>query len=110
MAGKYFFYQRSSDFLHAIHKSTLDEDDIDRILQITNSVRTELERYKTAITARQLAAKPSESDSPEPNTSPFFAELAKMVLSMYAAKPYAIMYGPLRRHHLLDSLRRREPK
>lgn len=114
IAGKYLFYGRSSAFLLAIHKRTLDEHDLEKILEITDSIETDLKRYKSEISAReQVSNGENNSDgsaSPESATSPYFPELAKMVLSMYAAKPYAIMYGPLRRHGLLHLLRRRQPK
>lgn len=114
IAGKYLFYERSSAFLLAIHKRTLDEHDLEKILEITDSIETDLQRYKSEISAREQVSNGENNSngcaSPESAASPYFPELAEMVLSMYAAKPYAIMYGPLRRHGLLNLLRQRRPK
>ncbi|KAK5167509.1 uncharacterized protein LTR77_007208 [Saxophila tyrrhenica] len=106
VAGKFEFYRRMSDFLHLLHNDSLNESDLDRLLETIHENQTDLyarrERVATVV-------QDSITDGEPASGAAIFAKLTKMCLSMFAAKPFAVMYGPVRRHGLLQKLFEKEP-
>lgn len=111
VAGKINFYCRASEFLHILHNNTITRQGLDEVLKITDSIQREMSTRATRISELEQAF--SENLNLEAHDSshlrqtelePKLARFSKIVLSMLAAKPYAIMYGPLRRHKLLTEV------
>lgn len=117
LGGKFEFYRNAGDFLHSMHNNLLCEKALDELLQITRRIQQELHSRREQITSI-LQASRAEIDLRQVGgdrlsgveTMSVQAQFTKMVLSMLAAKPYAVMYGPVRRHELLGKLREKEPK
>jgi hypothetical protein len=116
-AGKNSFYKNASEFLHILHSNSLCKEDINSILCITQRIRDDVEARKAEIDAIQQAPErhlpPGEEDIEgisRNESNPVFGQFTKTILSMLAAKPYAIMYGSLKRHNLLSYLREKEPE
>lgn len=106
-----------SDFLRLLNGYRITEADINDILGITRKVKQDMEMRKRQIArVANLAQEPwaGQSMSSEQlratESSPVLASFATSVLSMLAARPYAIMYGPLRQHGLLPHLKVKEPR
>lgn len=117
IAAKYRYYASASEFLHEIHKDTLEESDLDTILALAHDIRKQMESYKDQIITKQreveehvLMNHTANGGAIYKEPIPFLAELSKNVLSMFAAKPFAFMYGSLRKHNLLGHLLAREPQ
>ncbi|KAI7316369.1 hypothetical protein KC315_g10795 [Hortaea werneckii] len=123
VGGRYAFYHHTSTFLRLINNHQVTEADVDKTLQITQEIHRQMEDHKKHILnlSRSLQAPdhpPSSTPSPSPShqqlhraqSNRLLALLAIRVLTMLAAKPFAIMYGPLRKHHLLKYLLQKEPE
>ena len=121
VGGRFEFYRNACDFLHLLHNDKVTEADLDELIAIARRNETELGSRRDLITSMLQGGTPSiandgrEIDYGRPTTdcvpaSQVLAQFTKMVLSMLAAKPYAVMYGPLRRHGLLTPLRNKVPK
>lgn len=110
-AAKHDFYRRSRDLLHGLHSDNLGEADLDNLIAITRSIQEMLESQRAQIEAVAIMD-PGDPIFPESTglTLDTFAQFAKLVLSMLAAKPFSVMYGPLRESGLLHALRARVPK
>jgi hypothetical protein len=120
VGGRYTFYHQTSELLRIINSHRVTEANVDDVLKITQEIRHDMERRKNQIAQLAQIANFSQESwigqpmSPEElrqiQSSPVLASLANSVLSMLAAKPYAIMYGPLRQHGMLSYLKEREPR
>lgn len=117
VGGKFSFYKSSSEFLHLLHSNRLSRKDLDEILAITRGIKEDMEDRKAQITSIEQAlgntSQLRDSDNAalqQTESNPILGQFTKTLLSMFAAKPYAIMYGPLQRHKLLSYLREQEPK
>ncbi|KAI7361790.1 hypothetical protein KC354_g7817 [Hortaea werneckii] len=123
VGGRYAFYHHTSTFLRLINNHQVTEADVDKTLQITQEIHRQMEGHKKHILnlSRSLQTPdhpPSATPSPSPShqqlhraqSNRLLALFAIRVLTMLAAKPYAIMYGPLRKHHLLKYLLQKEPE
>lgn len=115
--GKFFFYKKSGELLRLLHSNRLSKEDIDGILTITREIQDDVNARQAQIAAveqnvdnaDQLPG--NESAALERTQSnPILRQFTSILLSMFAAKPYAIMYGPIRRHNLLPYLQEKEPK
>lgn len=117
VAGHFEFYHQSKALLHKLHRNNLTESDLDEIIAITRKIgETLLTRKKQLQSATQLhhssftqAGPTCFQNYPLVNTS-IFTQFADIVLSMLAAKPFAVMYGPFRRQGLLHALRAKVPE
>jgi hypothetical protein len=117
IGGKNSFYNSAGEFLHSLHSNTLCEEDVDHLLQITQRIRDDVEARKSQIDSIQheleSVMQPSQDDIEtlaRNESNPVLGQFTKTILSMLAAKPYAIMYGSLKRHGLLPYLREKEPR
>jgi hypothetical protein len=106
-----------SEFLRLLNSHSITEADVDNILRIAHDIGQEVHKRKDEISRAansSLVTEPTQPISLEQlrniESSPVLASFAKSVLSMLAAKPYAIMYGPLRQHGLLTYSQAREPR
>lgn len=117
VGGKYRFYGVAGEFLHLLNQCSLKKVDVDSILKMTKRIREELASREAQITTIEQRIVSQDADNGsnsqeyrhiESNMS--LGAFTRMVLSMLAAKPYAVMYGPLRRHGLLPYLRQKEPE
>jgi hypothetical protein len=92
--------------VHLLHSNHLSENDLDQLLVITKNNQLDLytrrDRIAIAVQGSMINGQPASG-------SAVFSKFTKMVISMMAAKPFAVMYGPLRRHGLLAKLREKEP-
>jgi hypothetical protein len=106
VGGRFEFYRLSGRFLRILHGNTISEQDLDELLEITRAIQGDLysrrERIAMIMTAASNGGRALEG-------SAVLSKFSKMVMSMLAAKPYAVMYGPLRRHGLLGKLHEKEP-
>ena len=104
--GRFEFYRLSGRFLRILHGNIITERDLDELLEITRAIQGDLysrrERIAMIMTAASNGGRALEG-------SAVLSKFSKMVMSMLAAKPYAVMYGPLRRHGLLGKLHDKEP-
>lgn len=117
IGGKFNFFKKASDLLRLLHSNRLSRKDLDDVLAQVREIRDDMEARKAQITAIEQALENSnqlrDSDNEalqRTESNPLLGQFTKTLLSMFAAKPYAIMYGPLQRHKLLPYLREKEPK
>lgn len=116
-AGKFDFYRQSRDLLSKLYSDSLFDTDLDGLIEITRSIRENLESRKAQIATLStgnlqnsiFTDREGSQDSPMPEVDKF-ARFADTVLSMLAAKPFSVMFGPLRRQGLLHRLAERVPK
>lgn len=117
VGGRYTFYHHMSDLLRIVNGYHVTESDVDELLRIASIIKRELESRKEEILS--IAWQPQEARVGQPITSdeiqgiqlsPQLASFANKVLTMLAAKPFAIMYGPLKQHGLLSYLKSKESK
>lgn len=106
VGGRFEFYRLSGRFLRILYTSVIMEKDLDELLEIIRAIQGDLysrrERIALIMTAATGSGKALEG-------SAVLSKFSKMLISMLAAKPYAVMYGPLRRHSLLEKLQGEEP-
>jgi hypothetical protein len=105
IGGRFEFYRLSGKFLRILHSNVITERDLDELLEITRAIQGDLYSRRERIAMIMTAA---SAGGRAPEGSPVLSKFSKMVMSMLAAKPYAVMYGPLRRHGLLGKLREKE--
>ncbi|KAK8192474.1 hypothetical protein M8818_007642 [Zalaria obscura] len=117
IGGKYNFYKRASELLHLLHSTFLSESEIDNVLRIANTIDAEMNARKESISAVEeillhQAQIPRNDDGAfrHAESNPVLAKFTKILLSLFAAKPYPIMFGPVRRHGLLPYLRQKQPE
>lgn len=117
VCGRYTFYHHMSDFLRLLNGPRITEAEVNSILYIAQVIGQDVQRRKTQILQAEnppQVAAPGRLMFPEQlrtiESSPVLASFAISVLSMLAAKPYAIMYGPLRQNGLLPYLKQKETK
>jgi hypothetical protein len=120
IGGRFAFYKRGNEILHLLHNSLLSEKDLDRILQITREIQSDMETRKEQIMEIEKLTNsngaPVTCDGTDidairhTESNAALAQFAKMLFALWAAKPYSVMYGPMRRHDLLPALRKKEPK
>lgn len=117
VGGRYAFYHHMSDFLRIVNNYHLTEASVDDILKITQEISNDMaKRIDEIAHIAQFSHEPwtAQPITPEElrggQSSPVLASLAVSVLSMLTARPYAIMYGPLRQHGLLPYLKQKEPR
>lgn len=117
--GKVEFYKNASKILHVIHSSRFVRQDLDDVLEIIYTSRSDLESRK-----QQISEIESTLQTPMPfmnghdemsilretQSNPVLARFAKAVLSLYMAKPYAIIQGPVRRQNLDAYLLEKDPE
>jgi hypothetical protein len=119
--GKVIFYKKANGFLHLLHSNTLTEPEVDAILSIVKSIGEEMGVCKQDIkhlesTLERESNDSFRSDPPNENalgraeSNLLFARFARMLLSLFAAKPYVIRYGPLRRHQASERVKEQLPK
>ena len=105
VGGRFEFYRLSGRFLRILHGNVITERDLDELLEITRAIQGDLysrrERIALIMTAASSSGRALEG-------SAVLSKFSKIVMSMLAAKPYAVMYGPLRRHGLLGKLHEKE--
>lgn len=106
IGGKFEFYRLTGRFLRLLHSNVMNERDLDEILEVTRIIQADLYSRRERIA---LIMQTATANGGAPEGAPVLSKLTKIVLSMLAAKPYAVMYGPVRRHGLLDKLREKEP-
>ena len=117
VGGKFEFYRTASDFLHKLHNNFLNERDLNELLDITAKIQNDLYSRRDHITSILNAFKgePTLGDVGGGSSSATveactLGHFTKMVLCMLAAKPFAVMFGPVRRHGLVEKLREKVPK
>lgn len=117
VGGRYNFYRQTSDFLRLLNSSRVTKHDVDEMLKIARYIGKDMARRREMILEQSqnaqepLAGRPNlHDDLRRAQSNPVLASFAMSVLSMLAAKPFAFMYGPLRRHDLLPYLREKEPE
>jgi hypothetical protein len=106
VSGKFEFYRRMGEFLQLLHNNFLTEKDLDQILEIVRANQRDMYSRREHVAN---AVQGSIIDGSPASGSAVFSKFTKMVISMMAAKPFAVMYGAIRRHGLLDKLREKEP-
>jgi hypothetical protein len=106
ISGRFEFYRRMEEFLHILHNNFLSENDLDKLLEIVKTNQMDMYNRREQVS---MAVQTSITDGSPASGSAEFSKFTKMVLSMMAAKPFAVMYGPVRRHGLIEKLREREP-
>lgn len=106
ISGKYAFYGRMGEFVHLLHSNFLSETDLHKLLDIVKNNQLDLYTRRDRIA---IAVQGSMIDGQPASGSAVFSKFTKMVISMMAAKPFAVMYGPIRRHGLLAKLKEKEP-
>ena len=117
IGGRFAFYKRGNEILHLLHSSLLSETDLDRILEITHAVKADMDsRREQIFLIEKLTTPPETCDGTDVDalrhteSNAALAQFAKMLFALWAAKPYSVMYGPMRRHGLLPALRKKEPR
>ena len=117
VGGRFSFYRHTCDFLRILNKPGVTTSDVDDILDLTRNIRQDMaQRREQILQMIQSSHGGSVEQSGSYNllhqaeSNPALAYFASLVLSMLAAKPFAIMYGPLRKQGLLSYLRSQEPK
>ena len=107
VAGKNSFYCHASEFMHILHSNRITQEQLRDVLIIIESIQTEMgariRRIREVDNAITSASTPIAAER-HPESDPRLVRFANIVLTMLAAKPFAIMYGPLRKHRLLDSV------
>ena len=106
VGGKFEFYRMTGKFLHILHKNVMNEEDLDELLEVTRTIQADLYSRRERIA---LIMETASANGGTPEGSAVLSKFSKMVMSMIAAKPYAVMYGPVRRHGLLAKLGEKEP-
>lgn len=117
IGGRFAFYKKGNEILHLLHSSLLSERDLDRILEITRDIKVDMDNRTEQISSiEQLHSSPESCDGSDidairhTESNAALAQFAKILFALWAAKPYSVMYGPMRRHNLLPALRKKEPK
>lgn len=117
IGGRFAFYKRGNEILHLLHSSLLSEADLDRILEITHTVKADMDsRREQILLIEKMTVPPETCDGTDVDalrhteSNAALAQFAKMLFALWAAKPYSVMYGPMRRHGLLPALRKKEPR
>lgn len=117
IGGRFAFYKRGNEILHLLHSSLLSETDLDRIREITHAVKADMDSRREQILLIEKLTTPQETcDGTDVDalrhteSNAALAQFAKMLFALWAAKPYSVMYGPMRRHGLLPALRKKEPR
>ncbi|GIZ48278.1 hypothetical protein CKM354_001134600 [Cercospora kikuchii] len=116
IGGRFAFYKRGNEILHLLHSSLLSEKDLDRILEITRAIKEDMDSRTEQI---HLIEKMTTTSGPcdgtdigalrQTESNAALAQFAKMLFALWAAKPYSVMYGPMRRQGLLPALRKKQP-
>lgn len=116
IGGRFAFYKRGNEILHLLHSSLLSEKDLDRILEITRAIKEDMDSRTEQI---HLIEKMTTTSEPcdgsdigalrQTESNAALAQFAKMLFALWAAKPYSVMYGPMRRQGLLPALRKKQP-
>lgn len=109
LAAKYTFYSYSSEFLRILHANRIERLQVQKLTRIVIELEKEMaERGRQIHLLEQVAI--SLPSTPLTNAArqvsaqnSMFANFAIIILTMLAAKPYPIMYGPLRHHGLLET-------
>ncbi|KAI7051776.1 hypothetical protein KC362_g31 [Hortaea werneckii] len=104
VGGRYAFYHHTSTFLRLINNNQIEEHK-KHILDLSRTLQTP-EHQPSSTTP----STPFHQQLHRAQSNRLLASFAIRVLTMRAAKPYAIMYGPLRKHNLLGYLQRKEPE
>lgn len=117
IGGRFAFYKMGNEILHLLHSSLLSEKDLDRILEITHQIKKDMDNRRGQINSiERLHPKQESYDGSDidairhTESNAALAHFARMLFALWAAKPYSVMYGPMRRHNLLPALRKKEPK
>lgn len=106
VSGRFEFYRRMNDFIHLLHNDHLNENDLDKLLTIVRDNQKDCYNRREQVA---MAVQNSITGGAPATGTDVFSKFAKMVICMWAAKPLAILYGPLRRHGLLERLHEKEP-
>ena len=119
VGGKTRFVQKANKFLHILHSTTLSETDMDEILKLSKEIEREMASRQQQIESieRTLSQQTGEASYADDESiirraenSRVFGRFARMMLSLLAMKPYAIICGPARRHGLLSYLHEKVPE
>lgn len=118
IGGRFAFYKKGNEILHLLHSSLLSERDLDCILEITHDINADMDCRREQISSIEElhSTNPQTYDGSDidairhTESNAALAQFAKMLFALWAAKPYSVMYGPMRRHDLLGALRKKEPK
>lgn len=115
--GKVQFVRRACDFLHLLHNTFFNKEDLEEVLRIVKEISIDMQARCEEIDELErtvLGKVPDQGQDTnllrQTEYSPTLAKFAKMILPMFAAKPYSIMHGPVKRHGLLDHLRHLQPE
>jgi hypothetical protein len=117
--GKVEFYKNASKILHVIHSSKFLRGDLDYVLEIIHQSKSDLESRQQQISEIESTLTPPVSFMNgndemtilrESQSNPILARFAKAVLSLFTAKPYAIIQGPVRRQNLDSYLLEKDPE
>ena len=106
IGGKFEFYRLTGRFMRLLNNNIINEQDLCDILEIIRTIQADLYSRRERVS---LIMQTATANGGAPEGAPVLSKLTKIILSMLAAKPYAVMYGPIRRHGLLDTLREKEP-
>lgn len=118
VGGKIRFGQMANEFLHILHSTSLGKSGIDRCLEITRRINEEMVSRQNQIETlaqnfpeRGVIGGVSREENIVNTTenNSILARFAKVLLSLLAAKPYPIIYGPVRRHNLMQYLFEKDP-
>lgn len=116
---RYAFYDHMSEILRLVNAQAISATDVDNLLRLIAVIRREVDTAKDQVAAtlqyrQQLVAQldplSSASTQVAVENSTELASFATMVLTMLAAKPYAIIYGPLRQQFFLPYLQSQDPR
>jgi hypothetical protein len=119
VGGKVEFYKTASKILHVIHSKRFSREDLDYILELINTSRSNLisrQRQISEIEMTLASLSSSMNGKDEMNTlresqsNPVLARFAKAVLSLLIFKPYTIIQGPARRQKLDSYLLEKDPE
>jgi hypothetical protein len=119
VGGKVEFYKTASKILRVIHSKRFSHEDLDDILELINTSRSNLisrQRQISEIEMTLASFLPSINEKDEMTTlresqsNPVLARFAKAVLSLLIFKPYTIIQGPARRQKLDSYLLEKDPE
>ena len=117
--GKVEFYKNASKILHVTHSSRFLREDLDYVLKIIHASKADLiSRQQQISEIESTLATPvpfmNGNDEitrlRESQSNPVLARFAKAVLSLFAAKPYAVIQGPVRTQNLVGYLLEKDPE
>ena len=117
--GKVEFYKNASKILHVINANRFLREDLDYVLDIIHKSTVDLRFRQQQISEIELTLATTVSFMDgndelaalrESQSNTVLARFAKAALSLFTAKPYAIIQGPVRRQNLESYLLQKDPE